>query len=112
MPTEEGYNGAYTGAQIDAAVAKANRSVPKTFGVTLTAAGWENNVQAVAATGVLADETKQLIYIIPAKASVDAYVAAGCSCIAQGANSLTFQCKQAPSTNLTVYITIEEVDNV
>lgn len=118
MPTTEGYNGAHTGAQIDAAISavrqkestwdgKASKPIYRT--VTLASGGWSSNAQTVSVPGVLADETKQLIQPIAASSSKEAYEEAGVSCTAQAANSLTFTCSEVPATNLTVYIVITEV---
>lgn len=109
MPTDEGYNGAYSGAQIDAGIAKANRAIPTVLTLTLAASGWSSNTQTVTATGVVADETQQMIYIVPATSFQQAYVSAGITCTAQGANTLTFTCKTAPSQDLTVYATIQSL---
>lgn len=109
MPTDDGYNGAYSGPQIDAGIAKANRAIPTVLTLTLPVSGWSNNTQTVTATGVLADETKQMIYIVPATSFQQAYVSAGISCTAQGTNTLTFTCKTAPSQDLTVYATIQSL---
>ena len=70
---------------------------------------WTNNAQTVTATGVLADETKQLIEPIPASASLAEYVNCGVWCDSQAANSLTFKCLKTPSTYLTVYVVVTEV---
>lgn len=109
MPTDDGYNGAYTGAQIDAGIAKANRAIPNRLSLTLTASGWSSNTQTVTASGIMADELQQMIYIVPATAHQEAYLAAGISCTAQGTNSLTFTCKIVPSQNLTVYAVIQSL---
>lgn len=109
MPTDEGYNGGYTGAQIDEGIAKANRAIPKVLTLTLLSSGWSANSQTVTASGVLADETKQMIYIVPATAYQSDYAVAGISCTAQGTNTLTFTCKKVPSRNLTVYATIQSL---
>lgn len=77
--------------------------------VTLTAAGWSSNTQTVTVSGVLADESAQLIQPMPAIASQAAYYAAGILCTNQAANSLTFTCQEAPTSDLTVYVVIQEV---
>lgn len=109
MPTDEGYNGAFTGAEIDAGIAKASKAIPKVLTLTLSTSGWSANSQTVTATGVLADETKQMIYIVPAAAYQSDYVSSGISCTAQGTNTLTFTCKKVPSKNLTVYATVQSL---
>lgn len=88
--------------------AKADK--PKAIAVTLTAAGWTDGAQTVAVSGVLADETAQLIQPVPSAASQAAYIEAGILCTGQAANSLTFTAETAPEEDLMVYITISEVD--
>lgn len=77
--------------------------------VTLPASGWSSNTQTVTVSGVLADETAQLIQPMPAIASQSAYYAAGILCTNQAANSLTFTCQEVPTSDLTVYVVIQEV---
>lgn len=77
--------------------------------VTLPASGWSSNTQTVTVSGVLADETAQLIQPMPAVASQAAYYAAGILCTNQAANSLTFTCQTVPTEDLTVYVVIQEV---
>ena len=86
--------------------ALANR--PWYCAVTLLASGWDATAktQTVAATGVLADETKQFIQPSPAAASMTAYYDAGIMCTGQAANSLTFTTKVVPASDLTVYVAI------
>lgn len=80
--------------------------------ITLSVAGWDTTTlqQTVSVSGVLADETAQLIQPVPASASRADYEAAGVRCVAQAANSLTFTCTQAPATALSVYVVITEVE--
>lgn len=85
------------------------KAKPKSVSVTLSASGWASNAQIVTVSGVLADETKQLIQPVPAIASQEAYIAAGILCTGQGADSLTFTCQEAPTADLTVYVVIQEV---
>lgn len=84
---------------------------PKAHKVTLTAAGWDASAktQKVTVSGVLADETKQLISPMPSMASQNAYAAAGIACTKQESNALTFQCQTVPTENITVYVAVQEV---
>lgn len=84
---------------------------PTSTTVTLSASGWNSSAktQTVTVTGVLADETKQLITPIPALASQTAYYNADIRCTGQSANKLTFTAKTIPTADLTVYVTIQEV---
>lgn len=87
-----------------------NKQEPiKSAAITLTAGGWQNNAQTVTVSGILADETKQLIQPVPSAASREAYLEANVMATAQAANSLTFTCDTVPTGNLTVYIIITEV---
>lgn len=85
--------------------------MPKANKVTLTVAGWDASAktQKVTVSGVLADETKQLIMPMPAMASQNAYAAAGIVCTKQEANALTFKCQTVPTENIMVFITVQEV---
>lgn len=83
--------------------------VPKSVSITLPASGWSSNTQTVTVSGVLADESAQLIQPMPAIASQSAYISAGVICSGQAANSLTFTCQTVPTENLTVYVVIQEV---
>lgn len=83
----------------------------KSVTITLTSSGWDSMAltQTVTVSGVLADETKQLIQPVPAMASQTAYIEARILCTSQAADSLTFTAKTAPTEDLTVYVTIQEV---
>lgn len=83
----------------------------KSVAITLTASGWNSSskTQTVTVSGVLADETKQLITPTPALASQAAYYEAVVLCTRQSANQLTFTAKKIPTADLTVYVTIQEV---
>lgn len=77
--------------------------------VTLTVAGWNSGTkqQSVTVTGVLADTTKQCIYPAPVDTSYDsAWNSCGVLCVAQAANSLTFQCSEVPTSAIEVYVTV------
>ena len=77
--------------------------------VTLTTAGWNSSTkqQSVSVTGVLADTTKQCIYPAPVDTSYDsAWNSCGVLCVAQAANSLTFQCSEVPTSAIEVYVTV------
>ena len=77
--------------------------------VTLTVAGWNSGTkqQSVTVTGILADTTKQCIYPAPVDTSYDsAWNSCGVLCVAQAANSLTFQCSEVPTSAIDVYVTV------
>lgn len=103
-------DGGYSGSESEFNALLANGGTkPKYKQITLLASGWSSNTQTVTVFGVSADETAQLIMPIPALASQAAYYAAGILCTNQAANSLTFTCQTVPTSNLTVYVVIQEV---
>ena len=71
--------------------------------VSLTVANWSNNSQTVSVTGVTASNN---VIVSPAPASIDAYVAAGIKCTAQGTNSLTFTCTTTPTVAISVNVLV------
>jgi len=77
--------------------------------VRLLASGWVDGTQTVEAAGVAADEAVQLIQIVPALASQDAYYEAGVRCVGQAEGSLTFRADAVPSVDLSVYVVIQGV---
>lgn len=87
---------------------KLDRAVSSTL-VTLTTAGWSNSTQTVSVPGVSANEGDQLITPVPDIASQSAYYNAGIRATGQAANSVTFTAATVPTTNLSVYIVIQEV---
>lgn len=104
---------AYTKSETDALLSTAG-SKPKSVLVTLSASSWNSSTltQTVTVTGVSATESAQLIQPIPTVASQTDYYEAGILCTAQGANSLTFTASTAPTNDLSVYIVIQEVNQV
>lgn len=82
---------------------------PTRLTVTLNSSSWSGNSQTVTVSGVSADETAQIIMPVPALASQSAYYEAGILVTGQAANSLTFTCSTVPSSNLTVYVVMQEV---
>ena len=93
-------------APADIGAAKAQTVVP----ITLTAAGWDATTkrQVASVAGVLADYSKQKIEMaFSSEAAILAYGAAGILAVAQGANSLTFQCSTVPEADIAVNIIIQ-----
>lgn len=89
-------------------------SQPVRKSVTLTSAGWgSNKQQAVTVSGVLANETKQLIIPTPYIAYQTLFEEAGIKCIGQAANRLTFEYKgdTKPASNIRVYVVIIPMSN-
>lgn len=92
----------------------AKASPPTITTVTLTAANWDSaaKTQTATATGILADETKQLIQVMPAPASMTAVTAAGAYCSSQGADSLTFTCSTVPTEDIVFNISFQDANYV
>ena len=85
---------------------------PKATQVTLTAAGWDSGTkkQTVTVSGVLADTSKQVIWVaFASEAALDAYMDAGIVPVAQGANTVTFRADTVPTADITVNIVVQEV---
>lgn len=87
-------------------------SKPIARSITLSMAEWTGAeapfTQSINIEGVLADESKQVIYVSPAPNYGTMFGMAGVECIAQGENSLTFKCESAPDDNIVVNISILE----
>lgn len=77
--------------------------------VTLSSSEWTNKTQTVTANYVFANETKQVIQPVPAVASQAAYMEAGVYASGQADGSLTFTCETVPTSNLTVYVLIQNL---
>ncbi len=85
---------------------------PKATLVTLTAAGWDSGTkkQTVTVSGVLADTSKQVIWVaFASETALDAYMDAGIVPVAQGANTVTFRADKVPTADITVNIVVQEV---
>lgn len=110
VPTSRTVNGKALSSNITLTADDVNAaSPPSSTTITLTTSGWSSNTQTVTVSGVSADETAQLIMPVPALASQTAYYEAGILVTGQAANSLTFTCSTVPSSNLTVYVVMQEV---
>lgn len=59
--------------------------------------------------GVLADESKQLIYVMPTIESQEVYFNAGILCINQGLDELTFKALITPTDSIRLHIILQEV---
>lgn len=77
--------------------------------ITLAADGWTDNQQTVEVSGILADETKQVIQPMPAAANQQAYYDAGILCTGQSVDSLTFSADTVPAEDVTVYVAVTNV---
>lgn len=71
--------------------------------VTLTASGWSDNSQTVAAAGVTASNN---IIVSPAPDYISAYINGSIRCTAQSDGALTFVCSTVPTVDITVNLII------
>lgn len=87
---------------------------PSACKVTLTASGWDSTAKTQSATvsGVLEDESKQLIMPMPAGTSMSAYNEAGIQMTAQAANTVTFTADTVPTTSIDVWVVVQSVNDV
>lgn len=74
--------------------------------VTLTVAGWASKAQTVSVSGILKDQTKQVVDVAPADtASRDAWAKAGIWCTDPTADGkLTFTCDTVPTVAVNVRV--------
>ncbi len=98
-------------AAVNAAIGNLTPSACK---VTLTASGWDSTAKTQSATvsGVLEDESKQLILPMPAGTSMSAYNEAGIQMTAQAANTVTFTADTVPSADIEVWVVVQSVNDV
>lgn len=85
---------------------------PKATQVTLTAAGWDSSTkkQTVTVSGVLADTSKQVIWVaFASETALDAYMDAGIVPVAQAENAVTLRADTVPTADITVNIVVQEV---
>lgn len=101
----------FYGLNANETVALKNASVVTMRTATLLSANWDTSAltQSVAVSGVLADETKQLIDVYPVSASEGVITSANVRCTAQAANSLTFTCGTVPSEDISFNIYIQNI---
>lgn len=99
MPVAKGGTGAATAEGARTNLGAEGKHTSST--VTLTSSGWSSNSQTVSISGMTATLD---IVVSPAPASQEAWGKAGVFCSSQGAGTLTFTCKSAPTTNLTANI--------
>ena len=87
---------------------------PSACKVTLSASGWDSTAKTQSATvsGVLEDESKQLIMPMPAGTSMSAYNEAGIQMTAQAANTVTFTADTVPKADVEVWVVVQAVNDV
>ena len=98
-------------AAVNAAIGNLTPSACK---VTLTASGWDSTAKTQSATvsGVLEDESKQLIMPMPAGTSMSAYNEAGIQMTAQATNTVTFTADTVPKADVEVWVVVQSVNDV
>ena len=77
--------------------------------IVLNASDWDTatKTQTITLTGIVADETKQIIHVSPSTASannMNLYYDSGIMAIGQSTNSLTFKANKIPTANITVLV--------
>lgn len=98
-------------AAVNAAIGNLTPSACK---VTLSASGWDSSAKTQSATvsGVLEDESKQLIMPMPTGTSMSAYNEAGIQMTAQAANTVTFTADTVPTADVEVWVVVQSVNDV
>lgn len=101
VPVDKGGTGAATADEARASLGAEGKHTPSS--VTLTASGWSNNSQTISVSGMTATLD---VVVSPAPDSYEDWGSAGVFCSAQGAGTLTFSCKETPSSSLTANLLI------
>ena len=100
----EGYIG--YGANGERIVGTATTAKHFARNVTLPASGWADNRQTVTVSGVLADEERCTVIVGPDWSNADICAFYGVDCIAQGDNTLTFQCTYVPDEDVLMNVSV------
>lgn len=82
--------------------------------VTVSTLGWDSSTltKSVIVNGISADETAQIINVVPVASSMSSAVSCGVYCTEQGENSLTFSCATIPTVDLTFNISWKNVNYI
>lgn len=88
--------------------------ISQTQTITLSASSWDSatKTQTVSVSGILADETKQIIHVSPSTASADnmnLYYDSGIIATGQSENSLTFTADKIPASDITVLVSFNQM---
>lgn len=99
---------------VDDAIKPLGNLTPSACKVTLSASGWDSTAKTQSATvsGVLEDESKQLIMPMPAGTSMSAYNEAGIQMTAQAANTVTFTADTVPTADVEVWVVVQSVNDM
>lgn len=80
--------------------------------VTLTVADWDENLtQTVHVDGIVEDDLKQVIDIVPTDESKVAFSTCRIECSACGVDSLVFKTSVVPQTDVTVYVVVSNTSD-
>ncbi len=82
-----------------------NSLLPKSKTITLLASAWTGTVQTVTIDGITSDNVV-MVAPVSDKENNELYNTHGVYCVSQSANSLTFDCKTVPDTDIDVNIGI------
>lgn len=96
-------------AKIKDAESNYTAKLPSAKAIVLPVSGWDSstNTQVVSCDGILADESAQLIQVVPKTAYMEEYINSRVICIGQAENKLTFKCETVPSLDVECFITIQ-----
>lgn len=107
---ETAKEGGFTGTEQEFNEILANTALkPKAILIAILESEWSDDTCTVMVPGVLADESKQLIYVMPTIESQEVYFNAGILCINQGLDELTFKALITPTDSIRLYIILQEV---
>lgn len=80
-----------------------NVALDKYRTVVLKSNNWLNNQQTVTVTGVFENDDIT-VSAAPVRSNIEAYTEAGIICISAGSNTLTFECTDEPSVDISVNV--------
>lgn len=106
-----GENGNWFFNNDDTGVRAKGQSNTEIVEVILPLIGWSEDTlsQTVECQGVLADESKQMITIIPAHDYKDKYKAYGIECTNCSSNSLDFSTNMIPTEDIKIYVALDAI---
>lgn len=86
-----------------------NSKLPYAAQVTLYGSGWQDNKQTVSVSGVIADETKQMLQPVPSNSDLMKFKNSGIFILSSSEGSVTFSCDEVPDSDLTIYVVMTEL---
>ena len=105
----ETYSSGSVGSELSTLKSQIDDGLHTLVPVTLAADGWTRGLQTVTVTGVLADETEQMITIVPASTSRVEFERSMVKAVGQDYNTVTFSFLTVPKSDLSVYVIINNV---